>query len=59
MNGHIGWGYLVLPFLTFAYEILPIELPTDLDNILALSGTTVNGILALAERKKRKALMQE
>lgn len=59
MNGHVGWGYLVLPFLTFAYEILPIELPTDLDNILALSGTTVNDILALAERKKRKALMQE
>ena len=59
MNGHIGWGYLVLPFLTFAYEILPIELPTDLDNILALSGTSVNDLLALAERKKRKELMHE
>lgn len=33
-----GWA-LILPSLTFIYEILPIELPTDLDNIFALGGS--------------------
>lgn len=33
-----GWA-LVLPSLTFVYELLPIELPTDLDNIFALGGS--------------------
>jgi hypothetical protein len=33
-----GWA-LILPSLTFVYEMLPIELPTDLDNIFALGGS--------------------
>lgn len=33
-----GWA-LILPALTFIYEMLPIELPTDLDNIFALGGS--------------------
>ena len=36
--------WLVPSFLTFFYEILPINLPTDMDDILALSAS---GILSL------------
>lgn len=39
-------GWLVLPLLTFLYEILPIDLPTDLDNLLGLSAATVTEVLA-------------
>lgn len=49
-------GYLVLPFLTFAYELLPIELPTDIDNILALGGSGVNTWLAYLNRNPVQAL---
>lgn len=34
--------YLIMPICVFVYEILPIELPTDLDNIFALGGNTIN-----------------
>lgn len=37
----IQGALLVLPMLTFIYEILPIDLPSDLDNILALSTSTL------------------
>lgn len=40
--GKIHGAFLVLPMLTFIYEILPIDLPSDLDNILAFSVTTIN-----------------
>ena len=36
----------MIPFLTFLYELLPVELPTDIDNILCLSGSAVNLIMA-------------
>lgn len=45
--------FLVIPFLVFIYEILPIELPSDLDNILALSGNTINQFAVFAFAKKR------
>lgn len=35
------WG-LIIPACTFIYELLPIELPTDLDNFLALGGAGVS-----------------
>ena len=38
----IQGAYLILPTLAFLYEILPIDLPTDLDNILALSVNTLD-----------------
>ena len=38
--------WLTLPFLTFFYEILPINLPTDLDDMLALTASTFNSYLA-------------
>ena len=40
-------GWLVLPFLTFLYEILPVDLPSDLDNVLGLSAATVIEVVAL------------
>jgi len=41
-NGRMkGWA-LILPALTFVYELLPIELPTDLDNFLALGGASAS-----------------
>lgn len=45
-SGRIKAGWLVIPFLTFLYELLPVELPTDIDNILCLSGSAVNLIMA-------------
>ena len=42
-------GWLVLPFLTFIYEILPIDLPTDLDNLLGLGTATVADVIALCK----------
>jgi len=38
-NGRMAGWALILPSLTFIYEMLPIELPTDLDNIFALGGS--------------------
>ncbi len=45
-------GWLVMPFLTFAYEILPIDLPTDLDNFLGLGVSTVVDVVALSNGQK-------
>ncbi len=63
-TGKIGSGYLILPCLTFLYEILPIELPTDLDNFLSLGGSfvsTVKSYVALKDYKEdeRSALLSE
>ena len=43
----IHGGFLVIPFLVFVYEILPIELPTDIDNFLSLGGDGVNFVTSL------------
>lgn len=46
--GRIGNPWYLLPIaLTYFYELLPIELPTDLDNILSLGGSTVAYIYGL------------
>jgi hypothetical protein len=45
-------GWLILPFLTFLYEILPIDLPTDLDNILGLSATTTIEVIAFFKGRR-------
>lgn len=42
-------GWLILPCLTFIYEILPIDLPTDLDNFLGLGTATVADVIALCK----------
>lgn len=38
----IHGAFLLVPMLTFLYEILPIDLPTDLDNIIGLSANTLD-----------------
>lgn len=48
----IQGAFLILPMLTFAYELLPIDLPTDLDNILALSLSTLNLVTGGILRQK-------
>ncbi len=35
-------SWLILPFFVFLYEILPIEFPTDIDNILCFGGNITN-----------------
>jgi hypothetical protein len=50
-KGELSGYFLILPTLTFIYEILPIELPTDLDNLLALGADSANFILAGIFRK--------
>jgi hypothetical protein len=45
-------SWLILPFLTFLYEILPIDLPTDLDNILGLSATTTIEVIAFFKGRR-------
>ena len=42
----ITGGWLILPFLVFIYELLPIEFPSDIDNFLAFGGNATNLILA-------------
>ena len=39
--------YLILPMLTFIYEILPIDLPTDLDNEIALGANTLDLVVGI------------
>jgi hypothetical protein len=36
---------LIMPTLTFIYEILPIDLPTSLDNIIGLGGSAMSAYL--------------
>lgn len=48
-TGKCGPGFLIMPFLTFVYEMLPIDLPTDIDNFLALSGSGLSNWLAYAK----------
>ena len=38
-NGRLAEWALIMPMLTFIYEMLPIDLPTDLDNVLGLAGS--------------------
>jgi hypothetical protein len=48
----IGSGLLVMPLCVWMYELLPLELPSDLDNILALSGNTINYFVVLTTGRK-------
>ncbi len=45
--GRISGNWLIFPFFVFLYEILPIEFPTDIDNILCFGGNITNFICAL------------
>lgn len=45
---------LILPMLTFVYEILPIDLPTDLDNLIGLSVNTLNLIVSLNSNRIKR-----
>lgn len=40
--GKLYGSFLILPILCFVYEILPIDLPTDIDNIIGLAANGVN-----------------
>ena len=44
--------FLILPMLTFVYELFPIDLPTDLDNILGLSVSTLDQVEPVEYRGK-------
>lgn len=56
--GKLPGAYLVIPMLTFVYEILPISLPSDLDDFIALGADTANMIVGTVVpawmRKRRK-----
>ncbi|MGN0025180.1 MAG: hypothetical protein ACI351_07105 [Candidatus Avelusimicrobium sp.] len=54
----IHGGMLVIPFLVFIYELLPIELPTDLDNLFCLGGNGVNFIASLVFRPDNPKLLE-
>ena len=49
---------LVVPFLVFIYELLPIELPTDLDNVLCLGGSAVDCLTSLVFRPNNTKLLE-
>lgn len=52
-SGRIESAWWLLPiFLTFAYEILPIDLPTDMDNFLGVGVSTIIDVFAIAAGKK-------
>lgn len=40
--GRLPSFFLIVPTLAFIYEILPIDLPTDIDNIIGLGANGVN-----------------
>jgi len=44
--GRIYSWCLVIPTICFIYEILPIDLPTDIDNIIGLGANGVNIFIA-------------
>lgn len=51
-GGRINNPYwLLMPTMTFVYEILPIDLPTPIDNILALSANSIHYILLKGHEK--------
>lgn len=49
---------LVIPFVVFIYELLPIELPSDIDNILCLGGSGVSFITSLVFRPNNTNLLE-
>lgn len=42
---HLHGAALALPYMTFFYEILPIDIPSDFDNILCFGGSATSLIL--------------
>ena len=44
----IDGKWLIFPFLVFMYEMLPVEFPGELDNMLSFGGNIVNTIAALS-----------
>lgn len=57
--GRISSAWWLLPiFLTFAYEVLPIDLPTDIDNLVGLGAATVIDVMAIAFGRKPTSLLR-
>ena len=55
-SGTIRRGYVLIPLIVFMYEMLPIEFPTDIDNMLSLGGSLMSVFMAyLSGRKKTRA----
>ena len=57
--GRISGGWLIMPFLVFVYEMLPIELPTDIDNALAFGGNLTNTAAAVLTTNTRRFFLKD
>ena len=51
-----GW-FLLIPFFVFIYEILPIELPTDLDNFFCFGGNGINLVAGMTFNPIKRMLL--
>jgi len=58
-NKEVGGWTLVIPFIVFVYEILPVSLPTDIDNFIALGGSGTNVVLRYMMRKTVQGMISE
>lgn len=59
-SGTIRRGYILIPLIVFIYEMLPIEFPTDIDNLLSLGGSLMSVFAAyLSSRKHRSSQTME
>ena len=54
-QGKTRRGFVLLPLAVFFYEILPIELPTDLDNIFSLGGSLATVFWAYLNASKENS----
>jgi hypothetical protein len=55
----IGGGWLIIPALVFCYEILPINLPTEIDNFICLGGGLMNYFFSYISRKSKDDLLKD
>jgi hypothetical protein len=59
--GRMSGPWLIFPLLTFVYEMLPIELPSDMDNLFAFGGSCFSiyfgRIRLIAQDKDDKVLL--
>jgi hypothetical protein len=57
--GKIGGMSLIIPSITFVYEIVPISLPTDIDNIIAFSGNAASLFISCLINKGKRTLLED
>lgn len=51
--------WLIWPTLTFVYELLPIDLPTDIDNLLGFGINTLNYLCSAAKLKNEQLIKDD